>query len=76
MAEGHIELIELNFAYAFVLRKSHLGLLMGRFRYFITELWHLSIVKKWFLASSSFTIWSIIMKLHKNDQSNKSFLLA
>ena len=32
--------------------------------------------QKWFLASSSFIIWSIIMKLHKNDLSNKSFLLA
>ena len=28
---------------------------MGKFRLFITELWHLSMYKKWFLASSSFT---------------------
>ena len=33
-------------------------------------------VQKWFLASSSFTIWSIMMKRHKNDRSNKSSLLA
>ena len=65
-----------NFAYIFVSRMSRLGLLMGKLRQFITELWHLSMVKKWFLASSSFTIWSIMMKLHKNDRSNKSFLLA
>ena len=33
-------------------------------------------VQKMVLASSSFTVWSIMMKLHKNDQSNKCFLLA
>ena len=32
--------------------------------------------KKCFFASHFFTVWSIMMKLHKNDQSNKSFLLA
>ena len=32
--------------------------------------------KNMFLASSSFTIWSIMMKLHKNDQSNKSSIFA
>ena len=31
--------------------------------------------KKWFLASHFFTVWSIMMKLHKNDRSSKSFLL-
>ena len=29
-------------------------------------------IPKWVLASSSFTIWSIMMKLHKNDRSNKA----
>ena len=29
-------------------------------------------VQKWFLASSSFTIYRIMMKLHKNYRSNKS----
>ena len=33
-------------------------------------------VQKCFLASSSFTIWTIMMKLHKNDRSNKSCILA
>ena len=28
--------------------------------------------KKWFLASGSFTIWCIMMKLRKNYRSNKS----
>ena len=37
---------------------------------------HASNVQKWILASSSFTSWSILMKLHKNDQSNKSSILA
>ena len=32
--------------------------------------------KKRFLASSSFTVWSIMMKLHKNDRSNKNSLLT
>ena len=32
--------------------------------------------KKSILASSSFTIWSIMMKLHKNNGSNNSFELA
>ena len=31
---------------------------------------------KLYLASSSLTIWSIIMKLHKNDQSNKTSIFA
>ena len=31
--------------------------------------------KKWFLASHFFTVWSTMMKLHKNDWSNKSSLL-
>ena len=31
--------------------------------------------KKLFLASSSFTIWIIMMNLHKNDQSNTSCIL-
>ena len=39
-----------NFAYAFVPRMSHLGLLMGKFRLFITELWHLSMVKIMFFG--------------------------
>ena len=50
-----------NFAYAFVSTMSRLGLLMGK----ITELWHLSMYKKWILASGSFTIWSLMVKLHK-----------
>ena len=33
-------------------------------------------VQKWFLASSSFTIWSIMMRHHKNDRSNKSSIIA
>ena len=33
-------------------------------------------VQKCLLASSSFTIWSTMMKLHKNYQSNKNPLLA
>ena len=33
-------------------------------------------IQKWFLDSSSFIIRSSIMKLHKNDQSNKSSILA
>ena len=36
----------------------------------------LVIVQKWLLAPSSFTVWSIMMKLHKNDRSNKTFILA
>ena len=31
-------------------------------------------VQKGFLASSSFTIWSIMRKFHKNDRSNKSYI--
>ena len=33
-------------------------------------------VQKWFLASSSFTIWNIMIKRHKYDLSNKSSILA
>ena len=32
--------------------------------------------QKWVMATSSFTIWSIMIKLHKNDQSNKDFVLV
>ena len=65
-----------NFANAFVPTMSRSGLLMGKFRSFITEFWHLSMYKKWFLASCSFTIWSIMMKLHRNDPSSKISILA
>ena len=54
-----------------------LGIVIGdKFRQFITELWRLSMYKKWFLASSSFTIWNIMIKRHKYDRSNKSSILA
>ena len=33
-------------------------------------------VQKMVLASSSFTSWSIMMKHHKNDRSNKSSILV
>ena len=29
-----------------------------------------AMAQKWVMATSSFTIWSIMIKLHKNDQSN------
>ena len=35
----------------------------------------LAMYKKWFLASSSFTIWNISVKLHENDLSNSFVLL-
>ena len=54
-----------------------LGIVIGdKFRQFITELWRLSMYKKCFLASSSFTIWNIMIKHHKYDLSNKSSILA
>ena len=65
-----------HFADAFVPIVSRLGLLMGKLREFIIELWHLSMYKKCFWLLVPLLFWSMTMKLHKNDQSNKSSILA
>ena len=59
-----INRFHLDFAYAFVLTMSRLRLLMGIFEHFIRVMGRVN-VQKMFLASSFFTVWRIIMKLHK-----------
>ena len=64
--------ISFKFCICICTKNVSLGIVNGQILIIFTELWHLSMYKKWFLASSSFTIWSIMMKLHKNDRSNKA----
>ena len=53
-----------------------LGIINGQITIIYHRVMALVNVRKMVMASSSFTIWSIMMKLHKNDGSNKSCLLA
>ena len=53
-----------------------LGIVNGQISIIFHSVMALVNVQKMVLASSSFTIWSIMMKLHKNDRSNKSSTLA
>ena len=52
------------------------GIVNGQISIIFHRVMALVNVQKWFLASSSYSIWSIMMKLHKNDRSNKSCTLA
>ena len=47
-----------------------LGIVNGHISIIYYSVMTLVNLQKMFLASSSFTIWSIFMKLHKNDRSN------
>ena len=53
-----------NFPYILLSGMSDIGILMGKTRPFLTELLHLFILVKLFLAYYSFTICDISMKLH------------
>ena len=53
-----------------------LGIVNGQISIIYHRVMALVNVQKLFLASSSFNIWSIMMKLHKNDRRNKSSILA
>ena len=53
-----------------------LGIVNGQISIICHGVMALVNVKKWFLACSSLSLWSIIMKLHKNDRSNKRCILA
>ena len=59
-----------------IISRHTLGIVNGQISIIYHRVMALINGQKIVLASSSFTIWSIMMKLHKNDQSNKSFLLA
>ena len=53
-----------------------LGIVNGQISIIYHGVMTLVNVKKWFFASCSFIIWSIVMTLHRNDRSNKSSILA
>ena len=67
---------QISFKFCICISTNNVSLGIGKGQ--ISIIYHrvVSVFKKWFLASSSFTIWSIMMKLHKSDRSNKSSRLA
>ena len=70
------KLISFKFCICICISNVSLGIVNGQISIIYHRVMAVVNVQKWFLASSSFTIWSITMKRHKNDRSNKSSILA
>ena len=68
--------ISLKFCICICTNNVSLGIVIGQISLIYHRVMALVNVQKWFLASSSFTIWSIMMERHKNYRSNKSSIVA